>query len=691
MVRTGSELSALIKLQFPTGSLAVGAIYIPTGVAAAMRDLELVNLVSLIHLAKSWKIPLHLGGDWNGHIGNDHGGDDIHIGPFTSSTPTILKRFVFAHTFANEDLYLEDSFHSLVRRGTWRHNNGNWYENDVLWTDVRAHKTVSKVKCSHVSFSDHVVKRYSLNIGAGQGKIGARSIRERIFKINTRKIMETQKKLDRGALRGDSFNAIHNREAYSALCRKEFRPDLFNQDDPCTVVTSDKFNMEHKCKSHDEAMVGAERKVMKFFQTPVEIDEARTMSQALLNHRVQELRNLHGQEWILATDGSFDSKTNDPAGWDLFVLSPSGICWLFSGSTEIERDMEMWHGEEDHTNNTSEMKAMLAAHVFIQHLQHIAGWQEARHEAPVQRLRDAQNVTIPGQEWLDSLPNTRKQEPYDFILRALIEQLINSGQRTISIAKLNMKKRIVFDSEIAGFAAMGTRQVTNHVKLASVLQTLRRQIRRKEEIYMRWTPRHSKHLGNEMADGLAHLGSKGTSFCPAWMKMAFRRIHKKATEIDTKEPTQEFTLQQHKGWSGYRDFLITAAEKVIDRGKQPVVGLPYSMESLCEIQRRRRLLDKKLIWTRQAQGVDEIKRRKQELNSMRSEFNAYSWKARKEWANKKVIDLQRAKEFHDLGAIHRILRETGLSVEKTFSAKAGNFARLMRQPHILKLEDKTKR
>ena len=25
-----------------------------------------------------------------------------------------------SRTFANEDLYLEDSFHSLVRRGTWR-------------------------------------------------------------------------------------------------------------------------------------------------------------------------------------------------------------------------------------------------------------------------------------------------------------------------------------------------------------------------------------------------------------------------------------------------------------------------------------------------------------------------------------------------------------------------------------------
>ena len=292
---------------------------------------------------------------------------------------------------------------------------------------------------------------------------------------------QKKRQLDRGALRGDSSNAIHNREADSALCRKELRPDLFNKDDPCTVMASDKFNMEHKCKLLEETVVGAEQKVTKFFQTPVEIDEARTMSRALLNHRVQELRNLHGQEWILATDGSFGSKTNDQAGWGLFVLSPSGICWLFSGATETERNMEGWHGEEDHTNNTGEMKAMLAAHVFIQHLQEIAGWQEARHEAPVQQLRDVQKVTIAGHEWLNPLPNPRRQEPYDFIHRALIEQLTNSGQRTISIAEMNMKKCIVYDSEIAGFAAMGTRQVTNHVKLASVLQTMRRQIRRKEE------------------------------------------------------------------------------------------------------------------------------------------------------------------------------------------------------------------
>ena len=159
-------------------------------------------------------------------------------------------------------------------------------------------------------------------------------MRERSWRLKKRQ-------LDRGALRGDSFNAIHNREAYSAFCRKE----LFNNDDPCTVATSDKFNMEHNCKLRDETMVGSERKVTKLFQTPVEIDEARTMSRALLNHRVQELRNLHGQEWILATAGSFDSKTDDPAG----ALQAFAGC---SVGLRTERNMEGWHGEENHTNNT---------------------------------------------------------------------------------------------------------------------------------------------------------------------------------------------------------------------------------------------------------------------------------------------------------------------------------------------------
>ena len=140
---------------------------------------------------------------------------------------------------------------------------------------------------------------------------------------------------------------------------------------------------------------------------------------------------------------------------------------------------------------------------------------------------------------------------------------------------------------------MGTRQASNHLSLVSVLQTIRRQIRRKEEIYMQWTPGHSKHLGNEMADGSAFLGSQGKCFGPQWVKGALKEVHRKATEIGMVEPRPEFTPMQHSGWTGFRDILITAAEKVIDRGKQLVVGLPYSEESLREILRKRRLLDEK--------------------------------------------------------------------------------------------------
>ena len=179
---------------------------------------------------------------------------------------------------------------------------------------------------------------------------------------------------------------------------------------------------------------------------------------------------------------------------------------------------------------------MLAAHLFIRYLQEVAGWQEARHEAPSQRLRDVQNVTVMGHEWSNLLPNPGKQEPYELILRALIEQIAGSRHRRISIAEANVKKRIVYHSEIAGFAAMGTRHAANHLSLVSVLQTIRRQIRRKAEIYMQWTLGHSKHLGNALADGLAFLGSHGTRFCPQWMKDAFQEAHRKATEIGTVEP-----------------------------------------------------------------------------------------------------------------------------------------------------------
>ena len=90
-----------------------------------------------------------------------------------------------------------------------------------------------------------------------------------------------------------------------------------------------------------------------------------------------------------------------------FCAEPIWIVWLFCGATESDRELDEWHGEEDHTNNTGQLKSMLVAHLLIRDLQDVASWQEARHEAPSRRLRDTRNVTVMGHEWSNPLPKSK--------------------------------------------------------------------------------------------------------------------------------------------------------------------------------------------------------------------------------------------------------------------------------------------
>ena len=87
-------------------------------------------------------------------------------------------------------------------------------------------------------------------------------------------------------------------------------------------------------------------------------------------------------------------------------------------------------------------------------------------------------MTVMDHEWSNTLPNPRKQEPYDFILRVLIEQIAGPAHR------------VRFRD--AGFAAKWSpdKLPIISVCLVSVLQTMRRQIRRKEEIYVQGTLGH---------------------------------------------------------------------------------------------------------------------------------------------------------------------------------------------------------
>ena len=54
------------------------------------------------------------------------------------------------------------------------------------------------------------------------------------------------------------------------------------------------------------------------------------------------------------------------------------------------------------------------------------------------------------------------------------------------------------------------------------------------------------------------------------MKDALKEVHKKATEIGMVESKPEFTPVHHSEWTGFRDILIPAVEKVLGRGGQPM-------------------------------------------------------------------------------------------------------------------------
>ena len=153
--------------------------------------------------------------------------------------------------------------------------------------------------------------------------------------------------LDRGALRGDGCVSVLNRKACSSRCWKELRPDLFSELDSGTVIASDRVNMNHKRRIQDDAINGIEQQIARFVQTPVELEDAKFNGQEILAQRMQELRSLHGQEWILATDGSYDPKSEKPAGWGAIVING---CSLDQRNSTVHR----WIGTEKKTTRTTQ-------------------------------------------------------------------------------------------------------------------------------------------------------------------------------------------------------------------------------------------------------------------------------------------------------------------------------------------------
>ena len=120
----------------------------------------------------------------------------------------------------------------------------------------------------------------------------------------------------------------------------------------------------------------------------------------------KKLRNLHGKEWILATDGSFNSKTNN--------LNGAFPCWVLQGHVGCpvvlrkpwkEKGRMAWRRGPHEQQQLEWKRCWQPTCSFIIFLKTVLAGGTIR--VPVQRLRDVQKVMIPGHEWLNPIPNLR--------------------------------------------------------------------------------------------------------------------------------------------------------------------------------------------------------------------------------------------------------------------------------------------
>ena len=140
------------------------------------RRCEIGSSRSLISLAASWNIPSYFG--------------TMNISD--SSPPALRGPRVCLSSREHSPMQistLADSFHSLVGRGTWRHNNGTWYENDVVCTNAKAHRSVKQIRCKHASFSGHMVKQYSIDALFSNGSSRTMIRQKKLFETNPEELV----------------------------------------------------------------------------------------------------------------------------------------------------------------------------------------------------------------------------------------------------------------------------------------------------------------------------------------------------------------------------------------------------------------------------------------------------------------------------------------------------------------------
>jgi len=125
------------------------------------------------------------------------------------------------------------------------------------------------------------------------------------------------------------------------------------------------------------------------------------------------------------------------------------------------------------------------------------------------------------------------------------------------------------------------------------------------------------------------------------MKDALEEVHRKAKEIGSVEPRPEFTPMQPLGMDGFSRCPDHHSRKSYWPWKTGSGGLAVQRGVSASNSQKTSIAGRENPRTRLAMGVDEVKRRRKELNSMRSDLNAYRWRARTERANKKMLFFKR--------------------------------------------------
>mmetsp|Transcript_102993 Transcript_102993/g.296578 ORF Transcript_102993/g.296578 Transcript_102993/m.296578 type:complete len:1838 (+) Transcript_102993:1524-7037(+) len=194
------------------------SIYSPTGVSLLELAAHYQQAYDLHLLGRQFNMLQFWSGDWNGHVGRDFLSDGVHSGAkalqqATTRTGKEQRRWLHA-----TDLVCVDSQREIIRRATWRHRNGQWYELDYACCSPPVAAAVRRARALPTSFSDHRAKEYELVFAQPASHDSRRDRKARFLARQQQRAAEAfhqRGPLNFQALRGPTAEAADRRARYS--------------------------------------------------------------------------------------------------------------------------------------------------------------------------------------------------------------------------------------------------------------------------------------------------------------------------------------------------------------------------------------------------------------------------------------------------------------------------------------------